>query len=486
MADPALDADVTAAAPSLAAAAGAEPRRSLVLAGGGMRVAYQAGVLLALEEGGIRFTHVDGTSGGTINLAMLMSGLSPEQMCDRWRTLSVKDFGSPLPLHEYLEVTDLPALGDADGVVNKVFPHLGIGVERIRASRGLDATFNACNYTRKTNETLPHTEVDLEFLVAGISLPIFMPAVRRGTDLYTDSVWIKDANLTEAVRRGSEEIWLVWCIGNTGVYRNGAFDQYVHMIEIAANGSLFEEFDRIRELNETEKRPLRLHVIRPEFPIPLDPDFYLGRIDAESLLEIGYSDAKQYLAARAADGIAWTPEATRMHDPVVGISFRETMTGELAGAPITAAPRVRVRDVEAFLAGPVREAEVTGYVDYGPLGGRALVKHGVFSLSRDEDNPPTSTVEYTVAFDRGGVEHVLTARKELRDDPGFDLVHDVAHVEATLTKGAETIGSTTLRTDVTKLARSVHAWDVESEPERLRAMATFGRFFLGRIWETFV
>ena len=39
-------------------------RRSLVLAGGGMRVAYQAGALAALEEAGLRFHHADGTSGG--------------------------------------------------------------------------------------------------------------------------------------------------------------------------------------------------------------------------------------------------------------------------------------------------------------------------------------------------------------------------------------------------------------------------------------
>jgi len=68
------------------------PRRSLILAGGGMRVAYQAGVLRALDEEGLRFFHGDGTSGGTINLAMLLSGLSAQEMCDRWRVLNVKDF----------------------------------------------------------------------------------------------------------------------------------------------------------------------------------------------------------------------------------------------------------------------------------------------------------------------------------------------------------------------------------------------------------
>ena len=61
------------------------PKRSLILAGGGMRVAYQAGVIRALFEAGLTFAHADGTSGGTINLAMLFSGLSAVEMCDRWR-----------------------------------------------------------------------------------------------------------------------------------------------------------------------------------------------------------------------------------------------------------------------------------------------------------------------------------------------------------------------------------------------------------------
>ncbi|MEP6976514.1 MAG: patatin-like phospholipase family protein [Thermoleophilia bacterium] len=463
---------MSAAAPALAAEPGAQPRRSLVLAGGGMRVAYQAGVLLALEEAGIGFAHADGTSGGTINLAMLLSGVSPTEMCERWRTLSVRDFGSPLPLHEYLNATHLPALGDADGIVEKVFPHLGIDVDRIKASRGLDATFNACNYTRKTNEAVPHTDVDLDLLVAGISLPIYMPPVRRGSDLYTDSVWIKDANLTEAVRRGSDEIWLVWCIGNTGIYRNGAFNQYVHMIELAANGSLFEEFDRIRELNETREPPVRLHVVRPEFPIPLDPDFYLGRIDGEALLELGYADTKRYLASMSGDGIPWTPEATRMRDPVPGVSFRETMTGKLDGEEITISPRVRVRDLDAFVEGPAREGEVTGYVEFAPLDGRAIVGGGRFSMQGD-------AAEYALTFERDGRQYSITARKNLHDDFGPDLWHDITTVSVTLAEDGRALASGSLRSDVSKLVRSVQAWDVESEAERITATARFGTFFLG-------
>ena len=49
-------------------------KRSLILAGGGLKVCYQAGVLQVwLDEAGLTFDHADGASGGTFNLA----GIAP-------------------------------------------------------------------------------------------------------------------------------------------------------------------------------------------------------------------------------------------------------------------------------------------------------------------------------------------------------------------------------------------------------------------------
>ena len=107
MADPSLD----GTAPGYTG-----PRRSLILAGGGMRVAYQAGVLRALAELGLKFVHGDGTSGGTMNLAMLLSGLSPNEMCNRWRTLNVQKFGAPMPIEEYLHAWDMTGMTSSDGI----------------------------------------------------------------------------------------------------------------------------------------------------------------------------------------------------------------------------------------------------------------------------------------------------------------------------------------------------------------------------------
>jgi predicted acylesterase/phospholipase RssA len=64
------------------------PKRSLILAGGGLKVCYQAGVLQVwLDEAGLTFNHADGASGGTFNLAMYCQGMSGTRIADNWRNL---------------------------------------------------------------------------------------------------------------------------------------------------------------------------------------------------------------------------------------------------------------------------------------------------------------------------------------------------------------------------------------------------------------
>ena len=400
------------------------PKRALILAGGGMRVAYQVGVIRALIESDLCFAHADGTSGGIINLAMLFSGLSPIEMCDRWRTLNVHDFVHFMPIETYLKAYDMLAMGTADGVRNSVFPHLGIDVPAINAAQGMLGTFNVCNFTRKTNEVVTHDAIDLDLLVAGISLPIFMPPVPKNGNLYLDSVWIKDVNLTEAVKRGAEELWLVWCIGNTGEYKMGMFNQYVHMIELSANGKLFEEFEYINELNARivrgeevygQTRPIKLHVIKPLYPLPLDPDLYFGHIDTTTLIDIGYADANRYLTEMRDEGLPFQPEVTMMiQKDKQGIAFRETMLGpfilnetdphigaqkgQLANTTLSIECAITIQDLDRFISDTDHNGSINGWVSFSPIGEHMPATRGIFNLFSPTDDPHCKLMVYELAF----------------------------------------------------------------------------------------
>jgi hypothetical protein len=466
--------------PHLAAAADhGGPSRSLVLAGGGVRVAWQAGVLLALEQAGIAFDHADGTSGGTFNLSMLLSGLSPAEMCERWRTLNPLAFVSPLPLRTYLRSPRLPGLSSPDGIVDRVFPHLGIDVERIRAARGLPGTYNVCDFKRKVSVAFSNEQIVRELLVAGVTLPIVTPPVAYDGGLWLDAIWIRDANLLEGTRRGCDELWLAWCIGNDGFYRDGSFRQYVHMIEIAANGSLNGEIAQIRELNERiaggeapggRTMPVRLHVIRPDVPIPLDPDYLLGRIDAATLVGLGYRAACRYLDVHDPAGVSLDETATRMRDGGPGLGFRERAHGAATIDGVAGALELRlsveIGELDRFLADPAAgtDAALVGELRH-PAFSAAMLRSGRFRVDGRH-------VVYEGAFRAAGRSFTLSAARSRR--PGAALDVAVAAVGDIPTR----VRLSPSRADAADRARSLHARRTPNLPDGARTVGRFMRLML--------
>lgn len=455
------------AAPHVPALAAGEddqgPRRALLLAGGGIRVAYQAGVLLALEEAGLRFAHADGTSGGVFNLAMVLSGVTPAQACDRWRALNPRTFASMWPVGRLLRGPPYPALAPADSIRERVLPRLGVDVERIRAARGVAGTFNVCDFEAKACVAVPHEEADLDLLVAGVSLPVVSPAVRRNGRQLVDAVWIKDTNVSEALRRDPDEIWLVWCIGNHGRYRDGAFQQYVHMIEIAANGALQQELALLREHNASRDGPVELHVIRPRVPLPLDPDLFLGRVDAGTLVAMGYRDAARYLDARPPGGVPPDATATRMADPVPGVGFRERLTGTVGG-PLELRVGWEVDDLAGFVADPDHRGTLVADATHPALGTRRPSRDGSFSIAGD-------TVEAQLRFGGGARLELRRRRRSFGD------------VEARLYDGRGVeLGAGRLEPVGGPPWRTLHARGVGSAREGAGAVARFWRWAVTARW----
>ena len=507
-------------APSFAPPAGyTGTRRALILAGGGMRVSWQAGVLRALQERRLVFTHGDGSSGGIMNLAALLSGVPPEELCERWQSLEPRQFSSLPSLAEYFHWGGPMALGDAEGIVAEVFPQLGIDVGRIHRSRGVASCFNVCNFGLKVVEPIPHERVQLEHLVAGMSLPIFMPPVDINGTTYTDAVWIKDANLIDAVRRGAQELWLIWCIGNTPEYKRGAFHQYVHMIEMSANGGLAEEFDRIREINERIRRgervyghtgPITLHVIRPESPLPLDPDYFFGKITAGELIELGYAAARRYMDHMSSAGLPFQPEVMIMSSNVKpGVSFDEVMKGNFVlgesdpvagarlgkerGSELAMRATVTVHDVDRFISDPDHVGSLTAKIDFAPWGKGIPARNGVFKLFSTGEDSRTKLMVYELPLEHQGERYYLAGRKEVRDDPGFDLWADTTTLFTRLHRGSDKTGSVVgagiLSLGVIEFAKvlgSLHVIDVGDPATKARTLAKFGRFFAGELWDKYV
>src|SRR5436190_12994644 len=151
---------------------GQPKKRSLILAGGGLKVAFQAGVLQVwLDEAGLKFDHVDGASGGVFNLAMYCQGMNGRTIADNWRKTDPAH-GVSLNFPNPGQLAFARSLFTLDAYRSHVFPDWGLDWNKIAAST-VDATFNAYNFSKHELEVLPPSKITQDMLCACVSLPMW-------------------------------------------------------------------------------------------------------------------------------------------------------------------------------------------------------------------------------------------------------------------------------------------------------------------------
>jgi predicted acylesterase/phospholipase RssA len=229
----------------LGSAAQDRPRRSLILAGGGLKVAFQAGVLEVLldEVPELRFDHVDGASGGSFNLAMLCQGMSGRQIADNWRQFRPLQSVQPNP-----RLLRGESLARLERLRDRTFADWGLDFDAIRRST-IEATFNSYNSSRHELVVVEPADMTPELLMACVALPMWFPPVRHRGEVLIDPAYITDANLEEAIRRGADELWIIWTVSRRAEWRGGFINHYFQIIETAAYGQLKRSLERIEGSN---------------------------------------------------------------------------------------------------------------------------------------------------------------------------------------------------------------------------------------------
>jgi predicted acylesterase/phospholipase RssA len=491
------------------------PRRALILAGGGIKVAFQAGVLQVwLDEAGLEFDLADGASGGTFNLAMWTQGMSGRQIADNWRKLPA-DVGVDPNWHEYPKLFMGESLMKLDKFRDHVFTLWGLDWEAIRSSQR-EATFNVYNFSRHQLEVLEPAQMDADFLVACVSLPMWFPPVRRDGQVYIDPVYITDANLEEAIRRGADELWVIWTVSERGEWNNGFVNQYFQIIETAAVGRYKQVRQRVADSNAAIAaggdgefgRHIEVKELRDEVPLQ-----YLINLSSDRLHEVvnrGVEAARRWCAA---NGIALDAATHDPGAPGPSLRFTEEMKGffslgesdwdlgyregKRAESRLSVHLTIAADGVNRFVLDPQHEATVSGYIDCPTLGGRLQVESGAFNLFTDQGDPRDKRMLYRLFFrDGDGRDLTLAGHKEVRDDPGHDLYADttvlmtkilVGHVPPEGQDGAEVVGAGIIRIHLLDFLHQLTTFRTEggTAAEQISALGRFGTLFLGSLWDVY-
>jgi predicted patatin/cPLA2 family phospholipase len=269
-------------------------RRSLILAGGGLKIAYQAGVLQVwLDEAGIEFDHADAVSAATFNLAMWAQGMTGRQIADRWRAFRPLRSIDP----NVRGLLTLESLLTYRRIRRNIFPGFGLDWGAIR-STDRSASFNLYNFSRQRVEVLPASRMTEELLVAAGSLPIFFPPVTIGGQVYVDAV-----HAGAAIEQGADELWIIWTTSTAGRWRNGPVGEFFGIFELATNSRLRADLDRIERSNarlargETGHygRHITVRLIEQEVPLHYLLNFRARRFP--EAVESGVADARAWCRA---------------------------------------------------------------------------------------------------------------------------------------------------------------------------------------------
>jgi predicted patatin/cPLA2 family phospholipase len=284
-------------------------KRALVLGGGGAKLGWAAGVLhVLMDEADIKFDHIDATSGSVFNLGMLLSGRSATAIAETWGELEPREFVSFHPWHRYLTFWRLPSLLTHDAVVDHIIPKWRIDIDKVRTcteigGHPVTATFNVVDFGTKRIKTIPSTDMDLDYFVSIDAVPGVTPPVAKDGTLYVDAMVLKDANVTEAVRQGADEIWVVWTVEDGNRWKGGFWNHFGHTFEIAAVGNLWRELDEIDAMNQRVAsgtpregdRPITLHLLRPDEPVAVDYMYFRSKQQMRPVIEAGRRYARSYL-----------------------------------------------------------------------------------------------------------------------------------------------------------------------------------------------
>jgi predicted acylesterase/phospholipase RssA len=317
------------------------PRRALILAGGGLKVAFQAGVLQVwldeARDGGKRleFMHADGASGGVFNLAMWCQGMSGHRIAENWRRFS--------PVHHGLELNWGGWLhGESIFTMQRFRTQVlhdtwGLDWQRIQACSA-SATFNVFDVSTQRLVTLPPAQMSEDLLVAATSLPGWYPPVTVSGARYIDGVFVTDANLEAAIAAGANELWVIWTVSTAGRWLGGPVAEYFQVIEACANGALQRDLDRIARSNQAHAEgkpaqyphPVRIVPLVQE--VPLHYLFAFTRRSMAATVDLGVRRARQWCRERGLDVCVESSPAAVGERAAgqAGVEFQESMAGTVA------------------------------------------------------------------------------------------------------------------------------------------------------------
>lgn len=193
----------------------------------------------------------------------------------------------------------------------------------------------------------------------------------------------------------------------------------------------------------------------------------------------------------------------------VGLSFNEVMQGGFAmgatdplagekqgnaqGTTLVMKAAIAIDDLDRFLKDPQHAGNLSGAIDFAPLGQGLQSNVGVFKLFSPGSAPGEKWMVYELGFFSNGKPYYLAGKKIIPKESGTGVLPETTTLYTELHSGSNAEGRVvaagTLHLgpkELSDLLKTIHASNTANTFESVQAVAKFLKFFLGEIWHSFL
>jgi cholesterol oxidase len=126
----------------------------------------------------------------------------------------------------------------------------------------------------------------------------------------------------------------------------------------------------------------------------------------------------------------------------LGIAKKDYVAGRIAGqqenTPLHFDARIIIDDLDRFIKIAEHWARLEGTVTFKPWGGTFAMEDGSFNLFSVEPTEGIRQLIYSFGFTAAnGKKYFLAGHKNIKDNPGFDLVKDMTTLFTKVYEGAD-------------------------------------------------
>jgi len=196
-----------------------------------------------------------------------------------------------------------------------------------------------------------------------------------------------------------------------------------------------------------------------------------------------------------------------MNSSPIGITFDEVMSGGFAlGETDTEAGAkkgandilvmhgtVTIDDIDKFIAEPGHPGRLDVVMDWPPLGTGLPAPGGVFNLFSPTGDPKLKLMVYEWGLQHGGKDYYFAGQKDVEVHPVLELWHDTTTLHTQLYQGRDktgpVVGAGIISLsfgELLKMSQHFKAVNAPSTEAGVAAIARFGKFFMGELWDTYI